>query len=155
VSIEISPCFALRQRLGGAILFRLLGLRGSWRFLDRVCSLSLLALTFQPQGDKMPFELAVVHDSSFRVRGLHSCMLRGFIGLPQNFKKEFEMGIPYRPSNPPRGEWRAAEKASFHFLSAACLMAHDSPPNHCRTPHLLHPAKNRKKYGLSHLGVGI
>ena len=76
-------------------------------------------------------------------------MLRGFIGLPQNLKKEFEMSISYRPSNRPRGEWRAAEKASFHFLSAACLTAHDSPPNHSRTPHLLHPAKTEKVLTLA------
>jgi hypothetical protein len=111
VSIEISRCFGLRQRLGGALLLRLLGLRGSGRFLDRVCSLSLPALTFQPRDDKMPFELAVV---------------------------------PYRLSNRPRGEWRAAEKALFHFPSAARLTAHDSPSNHSRTPHLLHPAKTEK-----------
>jgi hypothetical protein len=103
--------FWIGQRLGGALLLRLLGLRGSGRFLDRVCSLSLPALTFQPRDDKMPFELAVV---------------------------------PYRLSNRPRGEWRAAEKALFHFPSAARLTAHDSPSNHSRTPHLLHPAKTEK-----------
>ena len=54
----------LPASLCGALLLSLLGLRGSGRFLDRsVCSLGLIALTFQAQFDEVLPKLAVVHDS--------------------------------------------------------------------------------------------
>jgi len=61
------PWFGLRQRLGGQLLFCLLGFRGSGRFLAcQVCSLSLLALAFQAQFNEVLAKLALFHDSSLQ-----------------------------------------------------------------------------------------
>jgi hypothetical protein len=51
-------------------------------------SWGLSALAFQAQFDEVLPKLAVVHDSRLQREQLHSCMLRGFIGHPQNRRNE-------------------------------------------------------------------
>jgi len=63
----------MQRWVSQALLLRLLRLRGSGRFLDRVCGLNLFTLAFQAQFDEALPKLAVVHDSSSQPAEPYSC----------------------------------------------------------------------------------